>query len=816
MRGCLAVPLFLAVVTSALVDGAGAHGFCLDLVPRQLEGTGFTASPSRYATEPECLAAGHEWCPLSNETDTWQAGGQSVEYYWFSACCQGRQGRGLIPEPRTGVPTCRTGVPHEECTRTHWQQKVINDLFSDYDPRFAPTTVSLPALRAPGQRSAGVGGQGPSCVCAADDPRCENRTADGSKCLVCRTSDRCSVDAVSLGLHFFKLHTVDLKTSLLAFSAWVRQSWSDPRLKYNAQCYAGLDYFEVLAQSGTLGNTMIWTPDLELYNGEESIFKGLGSHLALVYPCTGSGGPSRGSCGSVFWSRPGLLKALCMYEGLLRFPLDTLRCKLEIAGFMLDGRHQDVVLRASDGGVSWTGQGVKDGFVGLTSGSTFQDYRITNISSTRYVVFYDCCPDNPYPTLVWQIEFNRSRDYYMLRLIIPGVLLACMSFVTFWMDPEIGERLGFCITVILAMFTNDVVAASLMPVANEKSLMDYLSLGCTLFGVLSLVETAFVLFLYHHIAEGWMDLLVPEQVQRCLSSVSGALQEWRRRWSGEQPDPHRAAETEDVTEALADVRSQGLARPSGSLLPRMMLKHGPEALPKDAKVRRQLYRQIFYTVDKDFSGSLDLDEVSEFARFMFGDQFDEAKAREFIETFDLNHNGLLGFREFAIFCDGFLPHVDDLEFMQAMLDGFLQIVERKRLMCQRMWQQRAKGIDRFCRWTVPPGFLLFIAVLFSKSNAGFEELVGNGGGQFGLIFVGYVLLLMALLAFIAYSLYKVWRRQALPRQRIGNSVSGYIGAPPKSFNTNLDDSASDDSVKCAASTSEEPVMIPPGAVAVPA
>jgi hypothetical protein len=50
-----------------------------------------------------------------------------------------------------------------------------------------------------------------------------------------------------------------------------------------------------------------------------------------------------------------------------------------------------------------------------------------------------------------------------------------LSFITFYMSPDTGERLGFGITMILAMLALDITASEMMPVCNEKTFMDYLS-----------------------------------------------------------------------------------------------------------------------------------------------------------------------------------------------------------------------------------------------------------------------------------------------------------------------------------------------------
>ena len=120
-----------------------------------------------------------------------------------------------------------------------------------------------------------------------------------------------------------------------------RQIWTDKRLSYDYQCYGGMDVMEVHAAAGTLENTLIWTPDIELYNHEAAVWGEniLGARLAFVYSCW-DGAPTRGGCGHVFWSRPGVMTALCRYSGLLNFPNDDLSCDLEFAGWTIDGRWQ--------------------------------------------------------------------------------------------------------------------------------------------------------------------------------------------------------------------------------------------------------------------------------------------------------------------------------------------------------------------------------------------------------------------------------------------------------------------------------------------
>ena len=191
------------------------------------------------------------------------------------------------------------------------------------------------------------------------------------------------------------------------------------------------------AAAGDLENSRIWTPDIELYNHNEPIWGDgvMSARLAVVYSCWDTA-PTRGGCGEVFFSRPAVMTALCKYKGLLNFPNDQLSCELEFTAWAVDGRFQDLIARPKDDGVNWVTKPVKEGEVaslaGLTAGSSFQDYRIDTAEVTRKVTFYDCCPDMPYPTLLYKIVFGRSVAYYAFKLVIPSIVLALMSFIPFW------------------------------------------------------------------------------------------------------------------------------------------------------------------------------------------------------------------------------------------------------------------------------------------------------------------------------------------------------------------------------------------------
>eukprot|EP00928_Gymnodinium_smaydae_P028995 TRINITY_DN21966_c0_g1_i1.p1 TRINITY_DN21966_c0_g1~~TRINITY_DN21966_c0_g1_i1.p1 ORF type:complete len:805 (-),score=104.50 TRINITY_DN21966_c0_g1_i1:17-2431(-) len=314
-----------------------------------------------------------------------------------------------------------------------------------------------------------------------------------------------SNNVVQIGINFFKITELDLRSSILRLPVWFRLQWVDSRLKYNASLW-GVNQLFVHADSNSLEDTKVWVPDIEMYNTEEGIGTSLAWKQAALYPD-----------GSLFWSRPGVIKPLCKFKGLGRFPLDELACVIEFGAWALDKGAQDLVLRTVDGGYTFSGKDEDDAKVkstSETSGSTYQIYTIKSVSAKRKEVFYDCCI-HPFVNILYTVQIQRGAAFYVMKLIVPQIAMAALSVITYFMDAAIGERLGFGITLVLAVIATDIVATDFMPVCDEVLLMNYVNWSSLLFCIIALFESGVVLSIYY------LELLDFQQVlPRCLRRKS--------------------------------------------------------------------------------------------------------------------------------------------------------------------------------------------------------------------------------------------------------------------------------------------------------
>jgi hypothetical protein len=59
--------------------------------------------------------------------------------------------------------------------------------------------------------------------------------------------------------------------------------------------------------------------------------------------------------------------------------------------------------------------------------------------------------------------------YYFYLVMLPGFYLSLASFGTLWMSFEVGERLGYGITLLLAVQVMQQVVTAAIPIAGVRS-----------------------------------------------------------------------------------------------------------------------------------------------------------------------------------------------------------------------------------------------------------------------------------------------------------------------------------------------------------
>lgn len=252
---------------------------------------------------------------------------------------------------------------------------------------------------------------------------------------------------VEMQIRFFKVDSVRAAEGLMRMKIWLRFQWVDERLAWEPEAYGNITEVQMNAASiSAPEDTEIWLPDIQPYNTIDGISNTLDASLAVVY-----------SNGVVFWSRPGMLDIMCKFSGLVAFPFDKLTCEMEFGGWAMSAGFQGI-RPFSSGAFAFSNQEA-------TSGSSYTEYQIQTVEATLHSNDYSTSVD--WPVMRYRIQMGRASMYYVTLILVPGVLMALLSMGVFFMSFQVGERLSYGITLILATEVSKVVTSSFVPVCGE-------------------------------------------------------------------------------------------------------------------------------------------------------------------------------------------------------------------------------------------------------------------------------------------------------------------------------------------------------------
>jgi len=53
---------------------------------------------------------------------------------------------------------------------------------------------------------------------------------------------------------------------------------------------------------------------------------------------------------------------------------------------------------------------------------------------------YDCCPE-VYIDITFTVRIQRRKLYYIFNLVVPCLMMSCLSLLVFSMPPDAGEKI---------------------------------------------------------------------------------------------------------------------------------------------------------------------------------------------------------------------------------------------------------------------------------------------------------------------------------------------------------------------------------------
>uniref|UniRef100_A0A2K5CHU2 Cholinergic receptor nicotinic alpha 3 subunit n=1 Tax=Aotus nancymaae TaxID=37293 RepID=A0A2K5CHU2_AOTNA len=307
-----------------------------------------------------------------------------------------------------------------------------------------------------------------------------------------------------------QLVKVDEVNQIMETNLWLKQIWNDYKLKWNPSDYGGAEFMRVPAQK-------IWKPDIVLYNNAVGDFQVDDKTKALLK-----------YTGEVTWMPPAIFKSSCKID-VTYFPFDYQNCTMKFGSWSYDKAKIDLVLIGSS-------MNLKDYW---ESG----EWAIIKAPGYKHDIKYNCC-EEIYPDVTYSLYIRRLPLFYTINLIIPCLLISCLTVLVFYLPSDCGEKVTLCISVLLSLTVFLLVITETIPSTSLviPLIGEYL-LFTMIFVTLSIVITVFVLNVHYrtpttHTMPSWVKTVFLNLLPRVMfmtrpSSSEGSAQKPRPPYGAE-------------------------------------------------------------------------------------------------------------------------------------------------------------------------------------------------------------------------------------------------------------------------------------------
>ncbi|KAM3871827.1 neuronal acetylcholine receptor subunit alpha-4-like [Diretmus argenteus] len=251
---------------------------------------------------------------------------------------------------------------------------------------------------------------------------------------------------------------------MMTTNVWVKQEWNDYKLRWNPEEYENVTSIRIPSE-------IIWRPDIVLYNNADGDFAV--THLTKAHLFHN---------GRVKWMPPAIYKSSCSID-VTFFPFDQQNCKMKFGSWTYDRAKIDLISMGSH----------VDQMDYWESG----EWVIINAVGKYNTKKYECCTEI-YPDITYYFIIRRLPLFYTINLIIPCLLISCLTVLVFYLPSQCGEKITLCISVLLSLTVFLLLITEIIPSTSLviPLIGEYL-LFTMIFVTLSIIITVFVLNVHH-------------------------------------------------------------------------------------------------------------------------------------------------------------------------------------------------------------------------------------------------------------------------------------------------------------------------------
>ncbi|XP_046361693.2 neuronal acetylcholine receptor subunit beta-4-like [Haliotis rufescens] len=272
---------------------------------------------------------------------------------------------------------------------------------------------------------------------------------------------------VHINVIFYPMFIIELneREQVLTSSGWIDLWWTDSRLTWNASNYGGIDKMCVK-------QNMIWIPDIITENSVAGLsMLGSGQDFVIVH-----------SNGEVEWSPGNIFKTICEID-VVTFPFDSQQCSLNITSWMYYSNEISFVP-------------TKDS-INMDFFKSNSEWKLLNISISETVSSFRG-EHGIQKDISFVFKLKRFSVFYVVKIIIPVVILSILNSFVFIVPPESGEKVSMSVTTMLSLTVFLSYIGDITP--NNSESIPIIALFVVLhlaLGALSIICNILILNIHH-------------------------------------------------------------------------------------------------------------------------------------------------------------------------------------------------------------------------------------------------------------------------------------------------------------------------------
>ncbi|XP_061733761.1 neuronal acetylcholine receptor subunit alpha-5 isoform X1 [Nerophis ophidion] len=266
---------------------------------------------------------------------------------------------------------------------------------------------------------------------------------------------------VKFGLAISLLVDVDEKNQLMTTNVWMKQEWTDMKLRWDPDDYLGITAIRVPSDR-------IWLPDVVLYDNSDGRFEGTVTKVVVKYD------------GTITWTPPANYKSACAID-VTFFPFDLQNCSMKFGSWTYDGSQVDIIL--------------EDFHVDRQDYFDNGEWEIVKATGSRGIRMDGSAS---YPTITYFFIIRRLPLFYTLFLIIPCIGLSFLTILVFYLPSNCGEKISLCTSVLVSLTVFLLVIEEIIPSSSKAiPLIGEYLVFTMIFVTLSIVITVFAINVHH-------------------------------------------------------------------------------------------------------------------------------------------------------------------------------------------------------------------------------------------------------------------------------------------------------------------------------